>query len=998
MEPRAATPLRITRLADRLDDLAAELIEPVLRELSLDLVLQLACTPAATPATSRLRWAIENSPSWRSILGMGRLEHFRTLWESLVHLSWFWCSQSIHNIPFLEGSNLWRTAAELISDFGARDVLSKLEETFRLAFQTIMGIATIPPPSRRQAAHNQSGYDPVCPPALADAICAFIPPEVVILVDSRNYEKLSQIAQAGHNDTSNRRDQWTVQPMTETSKVTSTFASASPLLSHYNRVNHAGKWEVRQLQSFLPHFIRAYDHLNAIKSDELVRLAELYETYPAWLKTPLAPQSPAPRPNTQHISAALRRDAKLVRGQFMGSQVRKGRRSWYRFRNSHPALVPTDEALQMFAAHRDDTLPYPKDLQPHARRVRDGFWRLYERDGTLGQDVRCVSEGSPGVPRHAGPRDGRGRDFPSPEAELQWLGSLMHCVQWISKHALSSSRRLPRPLLDTEDYRSYVASQPVQVIAEQLLADREICEATTTSGLTLPSLTALYMPPYSSQRTREVAKCVWPDMDIAVLQFLWDGMIKKIKRGLAKPPPIPLHEDEQILACDAPGQPASDIPADSWENSVQQYQNSRTAATSGIWAQVKCYICRMRITKPHETLRAMCQPCGEFNLAGSSLSLPQNLDLRGKTALVTGGRINLGFHVALRLLRCGARVIVSTRYPRDAVARYRSEPDVDEWADRLRVVGADFRSARDAFELVAQAKAVVQEWGGPLDILINNAAQTLTDSLETEKMAVRRETLLGSYEDPMLAKWLSAYQPRIRGGMNADKAPEGLGPVQAPAERFPPRMVGVGGGEALGFQSAQMSKMETSRASQPSSWVQSIMEIPYEDIISAHSVNTFVPLILVRELLPIMNHKGQSRAEKSSSSCSPQQSLGAGYIVNVSSREGIFEARDKHQSKAGKHVHTNMSKAGLNMITETEASGAWQNYRVAMNTVDPGYMSAAPELEQSHGGERPLGWEDGAGRVLWPLAMGERKGSRVLRGRFLKHYGAVRVDTRLGRG
>ncbi|KAI3391710.1 hypothetical protein diail_6955 [Diaporthe ilicicola] len=92
-----------------------------------------------------------------------------------------------------------------------------------------------------------------------------------------------------------------------------------------------------------------------------------------------------------------------------------------------------------------------------------------------------------------------------------------------------------------------------------------------------------------------------------------------------------------------------------------------------------------------------------------------------------------------------------------------------------------------------------------------------------------------------------------------------------------------------------------------------------------------------------------------------------------------------------------MSKAGLNMITETEASNAWQKYRVCMNTVDPGYMSAAPEYEQAYGGERPLGWEDGAGRVLWPIAMGERnkKADREMTkmgpvwGRFLKHYGAA---------
>ncbi|KAJ8114170.1 hypothetical protein OPT61_g3893 [Boeremia exigua] len=121
------------------------------------------------------------------------------------------------------------------------------------------------------------------------------------------------------------------------------------------------------------------------------------------------------------------------------------------------------------------------------------------------------------------------------------------------------------------------------------------------------------------------------------------------------------------------------------------------------------------------------------------------------------------------------------------------------------------------------------------------------------------------------------------------------------------------------------------------------------------------------------------------------------YIINVSSREGIFEAQARSIGKAGKHVHTNMSKAALNMITETEASSAWRSRRVAMNTVDPGYMSAAPECEGHFDGQRPISWEDGVGRVLWPIAVDERENCAVW-GRFLKHYGAVEVDPGAGRG
>jgi NAD(P)-dependent dehydrogenase (short-subunit alcohol dehydrogenase family) len=163
---------------------------------------------------------------------------------------------------------------------------------------------------------------------------------------------------------------------------------------------------------------------------------------------------------------------------------------------------------------------------------------------------------------------------------------------------------------------------------------------------------------------------------------------------------------------------------------------------------------------------------------------------------------------------------------------------------------------------------------------------------------------------------------------------------------------------------------------------------------SAHSVNTFVPFILTRELLPLMGSTTHTIGPFLSPSLSARPQ---GYMINVSSREGIFESTTTSTAKRGKHVHTNISRAALNMLTETQAEPAWTKRRVAMNTVDQGYMSAAPECEDAFDGVRPIGWEDSAGRVLWPLAVAD-SGGEVVRGRFLKHYGAVEVDPGAGRG
>jgi hypothetical protein len=121
----------------------------------------------------------------------------------------------------------------------------------------------------------------------------------------------------------------------------------------------------------------------------------------------------------------------------------------------------------------------------------------------------------------------------------------------------------------------------------------------------------------------------------------------------------------------------------------------------------KCYICHYVLKDPHDLYPSLCKPCGSFNIAESNLSLPHNLRLSGKTAVVTGGRVNLGFHTTLRLLRCGAKVIVSTRYPWDAQKRYTAEEDSDEWKDRLKIIGADFRTAKDVFSLLSAIQEVL---------------------------------------------------------------------------------------------------------------------------------------------------------------------------------------------------------------------------------------------------------------------------------------------------
>lgn len=546
------------------------------------------------------------------------------------------------------------------------------------------------------------------------------------------------------------------------------------------------------------------------------------------------------------------------------------------------------------------------------------------------------------------------------------------------------------PALDNlEACQQFVQVSSPEEIATQLHLDREACRSNK-----FPSLLAHVV----SARDDKIAIALQndPRLPLPVLRMLYSNLLSTIKNHMASINHDPFVEE---------GSPGARIPEHLTPTNedlnaalkvlrymqLPQVKAITSASTpvddvvqlihgyleDGVWVKRKkrrtnksCYICRYTAKHPHRLYPSLCNPCGEFNVSSSALSLPGNLDLTGKIAVVTGGRVNLGYHTALRLLRCGARVIVSSRYPYDAEGRYAGEPDFGQWNERLKVVGADFRTAKDVFALIEAVKQCLEEWDSSvLHILINNAAQTLTDSVEKEGESIRREQhlLLHSSSGVVME---NRYQARIRGGHQGYM-------IQSSSER------------QLLIENPDNATTPNDRngpgnVSIKSSWTQAISEIPYEDVISAHSVNTFVPFILLRELLPLMPPRPTPPSNPPAIS---KPTIPVGYVINVSSREGLFERSPNSSAKSGLHVHTNMSKAALNMLTETEAASAWQKQRVSINSVDPGYMSADPmfmDMLGRAGKACPIGWEDGAGRVLWPITTGEK--GQVFWGRFFKHF------------
>src|ERR1700722_13186928 len=119
----------------------------------------------------------------------------------------------------------------------------------------------------------------------------------------------------------------------------------------------------------------------------------------------------------------------------------------------------------------------------------------------------------------------------------------------------------------------------------------------------------------------------------------------------------------------------------------------------------------------HRYYDSMCEACGDFNYAKRE----QNADLNGHYALITGARVKIGFQASLKLLRAGAHVVVTTRFPIDAADRYSQEPDFHAFSERLEIHGLDLRHtpSRELF-----SRYLVERLPR-LDYLLNNACQTV---------------------------------------------------------------------------------------------------------------------------------------------------------------------------------------------------------------------------------------------------------------------------------
>ncbi len=373
----------------------------------------------------------------------------------------------------------------------------------------------------------------------------------------------------------------------------------------------------------------------------------------------------------------------------------------------------------------------------------------------------------------------------------------------------------------------------------------------------------------------------------------------------------------------------------------------------------RCYICSNNIEIEHNFYEQLCNFCGDYNFQKRNVII----DLKDKIAIVTGGRIKIGFYTARQLLRCGAKVIVTTRFANDCLIRFQNEPDYSEYKDRLEIYQVDFLKFNQLHQFIFD----ITNKYNRIHILINNAAQTIK---RPEQFYLHMKNIIATdtnnnikniYGEPF--ETIDYYEPNNQ-TINSNKKRKYI----TNANYAKNKIIKLEDNQVISnnhhestdnnelinndhestdiyFPKGQYDEFGQQIDLRPkTNWIAKIDEINPLECAELFTINSIAPFYLIGQLKNKMKSTNDTKS----------------WIINVSSMEGSFNRK----FKTGYHPHNNMAKASLNMITRTCAK-EYADDNIVMLSVDTGWNTIEEPI--SYHLRAPIDCIDGMARILDPI-------------------------------